>query len=155
MELLKGLILIALVALTSASLRQNRIVGGETAVSDQFSYQVSFRWERTQTHFCSGVILSNRWILSAHRFFHPKSMDEYYIVYGARRLSETGQTTKIAKLINHHESNVVLLFTKSEMIFIPDVVGPIALPTQVSQVDDVAIVSGWGITEVRIFLKTV
>lgn len=160
MELLKGFLLIALVALTSASLQQSRIIGGDAAASYQFTYQVSLRFENIKNYpFCSGAILSNRWILTANRCVNDKKIDEYYVVYGARRISEPGQKTKIAKVINHPEYNpelvendLALLFTKSKMVFIQNVVDPIALPTQASRDDDVAMVSGWGITEVSFFL---
>lgn len=160
MELLKGLLLVALVAIASASLQQSRIVGGEAAESDEFTYQVSLRSERTRTHFCSGAILTSRWIITSSQCVHTKVVNEYYAVYGARRLSEAGQTTKIAEVVNHPkydplylENDLALLFTKSKIVFIHDVVDPIALPLQASHDGDVAIVSGWGITEVRIKKK--
>lgn len=45
--------------------RPVRIFGGQPAADHQFAYHVSLRYVGDNTHFCSGSILSPRWIVSA------------------------------------------------------------------------------------------
>lgn len=133
-----------------------RIIGGYDVPSFpyHFGYQVSMR--QNGTHYCSGAILSDRWIITAYECVKGVNLRYVDIAYGARRLSEDSKTTKIAKVFKHPhlsdtnlENNMAMLMTLSKITF--ETAEPIAITIKPAVEGDVAIVSGWGDTDVSDF----
>lgn len=87
------------------SVGKSRIIGGQNANSAQFKYQVSFRFINKGTHYCSGAILSNWFIITANRCVNIHSIESIKVVYGSRRLNEMGITGQIARIVSHPDYN--------------------------------------------------
>lgn len=136
---------------------QGRIIGGYDAPINHFTYQVSVR--QGKEHICSGVILSQRWVLTACSCVKDLKTKQIQIYYGTRFLTNDGQITKVFQIFRHPEfneknlaNNIAMLSTSSDMVFVQNMIGPVTLPTQEPKDFGVAIVSGWGVTMVRNFI---
>lgn len=99
--------------------------------------------------------------MSACRCVDTRGANEYYVQYGTRRLSDPGKRTKIAQVYKHPdynakdiENDLAMLLTSSKIVFQQGIAEPIALPVRETNVGDVAIVSGWGVTEVLNLIST-
>jgi secreted trypsin-like serine protease len=64
-----------------------RIVGGENAEIRDFPYIASLRLYTEQRHFCGGVIISNRHILTAAHCIEDLENDDYRIFVGTSNSS--------------------------------------------------------------------
>lgn len=136
------------------SVGKGRIIGGQNANSAQFKYQVSFRFINKGTHYCSGAILSNWFIITANRCVNIHSIESIKVVYGSRRLNEMGITGQIARIISHPdynpqyiENNIALVMVKEKIEYFPLAVGTIKLPHRPSVAGEIATISGWGVFE--------
>lgn len=136
----------------------NRIIGGENAEEGQFPYQVSLRNIFTNSHFCGGSILSNRFILSAAHCSQQINSIPYFVyaVVGSIDIFEGGNVIFIDKITAHekyssndHPNDISLLRTKFEITY-SEFVQPISLPKQNIEPDTPVVLSGWGANEVRI-----
>lgn len=162
MELLKILLFVAyasvfLAEVSSQSNRliQSRIIGGYDVASYQLTYHVSIRHVKDNNHLCSGAILSSRFVITSARCVHELSNNDIQVFYGARWLSESGKITKVAQIFKHrkfdktfYEHDLAMLFVSSKIKFELNMVDKIRLATHESVENDVAMVSGWGMTTV-------
>lgn len=137
---------------------EERIVGGSSAVETQFPHQVSVRDKENSVHFCGGVIINSRFILTAaHCFFdRPLNASLIYGVVNITHASDFGSTVDFINVILHPEfgklsaqPDLSLIESKHEIYF-SQFVHPINLPTQDVQSGISAVVSGWGSIRVRI-----
>lgn len=141
---------------------QSRIIGGRNATSSaEFVYQVSFQHVKNTSlyHYCGGAILTQDWIITAFKCVDSVDINKVRVMYGSHRLTVPGVVVEIEKIIAHPdwnhvtlEHNLVLVKTKKKIEFVPNVIGPIALPEQASEIGDEGLVSGWGVTEVKFTL---
>lgn len=132
---------------------KERIVGGSSAVEKQFPHQVSVRDKGNSVHFCGGVIINSRFILTAaHCFFdRPLNASLIYGVVNITHASDFGFIVDfINKVILHPEfgkrsaqPDLSLIESKHEIYF-SQFVHPINLPRQDVQPGISAVISGWG-----------
>lgn len=137
---------------------RGRIVGGSSAVKNQFKYQVSLRLNANDTHFCGGAIIDSRHIITAaHCFFNRPNHTEYF--YGAINMTDVNELAirvKFRSIIFYPEvfmrgptPDIALIRTVRSITF-SECVKPINFPTQKHiSPGTVAIVSGWGLAKVR------
>lgn len=137
-----------------------RIVGGDMASISNFPYQVSLRKPKRDSdgtfylkHFCSGVIVNQRWILSASHCTSKKkvSVELLWSFVGAQTRDD-GYMHKIDQIINHpcegdHEiiriCDISLVRTRKEIEFTQNV-QPIELDSHWIGEGVQVMVSGWG-----------
>lgn len=108
-----------------------RIFGGQPATDHQFAYQVSLRYAGDNVHFCSGSILSQRWIVSAgHCVFYADAESVVAVVGSQQRNSSIASDVDgrpgayaIERLVVHAayghlsmRNDIALLRTAREMI---------------------------------------
>lgn len=162
------LCILAAVANGRASSRSSelkgRIVGGSSAVEKQFPYQVSLRHKQRDKHFCGASIIKPTWIITAaHCFFRlGNSTDMFYAIVNRTHSTDPGTRIELAKLILHPAfgvraplPDIALLRTKTSIAF-SEFVQPINLPTEeFLRTGTPAIVSGWGMNEVRILILNI
>lgn len=135
---------------------ENLIFNGNNAERGQFPHQIALRHVFENRIFCSGSIISNRWIVTAA---HCTSMfannpNGIRIVAGAYHQNGDGITHQIVKIIGHPkyvsndlEHDISMIKTKYKIEFIPNYINSIDLPQKdVSTIDGFKlIVSGWGV----------
>lgn len=133
-----------------------RIVGGENAKEGQFPYQVSLRTKFDRRHFCGGVILSSRFIVTAaHCTTGDHAIPQNLIaVVGALHRVYGGVDVELDKITAHEKwdsieivNDISLLRTSKEMVF-SKTIQAIALPTHNDAGNTPVILSGWGRTSV-------
>lgn len=126
---------------------------GENPVAavGQFPYQVSLQDWYFDEHFCSGAIISEKWILTAAQCVYGlQSVKQIKAVVGTNDLT-AGTDYKIREFYvpelekdqPNHRRDIALLKTKKKIVF-NELVAPIELPKQVARVNEKGIVSGWG-----------
>lgn len=95
---------------------EDRIVGGNNAIRNQFPWQVSLQFvsgSRSQ-HFCGGTILNNQWILTAAHCAIEVSPSDVQVVAGILNLDDTDvsapqmQKVGVAEIIVHEAYNSYL-----------------------------------------------
>lgn len=166
MKVTSFIVLALYVCCTVAELN-TRIVGGKDATLGQFPYQATLREKGYHYHFCSGSILSSRFLLTAAHCTHGWFTDEIYAAVGTLHSSiyssiEDGVVVQLEKFIEHEDFNVatqmndISLIRTVEDILFTDVIQPIALPIQ-NLADDKNInvtISGWGMTSMSTVKST-
>lgn len=81
-----------------------RITNGQSAVRDQFPYQVSFQWGVLGVfqHFCGGSVISPLYVLSAgHCITELPSLGSTRVVAGILNVNENGVTRNVASNLVH------------------------------------------------------
>ncbi|CAD6230942.1 GSCOCT00006889001.2-RA-CDS [Cotesia congregata] len=146
--------ILAIIALASTNAREipSRVVGGEDAAEGAHPWQVSLR--KYNSHFCGGVIVNERWILTAAHciVYLPKSF--ITIVAGTNSLSNSGNVYEVDEIFVHDFSpstiinDIALIRTTSEIEF-SDKIQPIKISEQNFYAHgDPAVLTGWGYTGV-------
>ncbi|XP_044004082.1 chymotrypsin-1-like [Aphidius gifuensis] len=79
-----------------------RIAGGSDA-NESYPYQVSLSTKLG--HRCGGVIINNRWILTAAQCIHGSSLSSFFIIVGTNVLSEGGTKYYPETIFVHEEFN--------------------------------------------------
>lgn len=87
------------------AMNEGRIVGGKTATAAQIPYQVMLRRLTSFAQYCSGVIISDRSVLSAATCALGRSSipTNVRIVIGAHHRSRDGTLIPVLKIIKHPE----------------------------------------------------
>ncbi|KAL0274764.1 UNVERIFIED_CONTAM: hypothetical protein PYX00_002813 [Menopon gallinae] len=130
-----------------------RITGGENAKEGEFPYQVSL--QRNGKHFCGGVILSEKVVLTAAHCVLGKEALRTEIVAGFVNLTLPGknvQRSAIEKISSHPDypgtvgpNDVAVLVLKTPFKFTTHV-QKVFLPAAGQEVDGDTVLSGWGST---------
>lgn len=140
------------------------------ARNNDFTHHVSLR-RLTPTpdgsfavkHFCSGAIVSNRWILTVAHCTHRERMNEepFVLVVGAKHVEADGVIYQSEEIINHPfyhidtedflKYDISLVRTQHEIVF-GLTVQPIPLEFLTIGGEVEAIISGWG--KVNLLLQT-
>lgn len=154
------LVCLSIATLANGVASQNllkRIIGGKDV--SNIPYQVSLRHSLYDSHFCSGVILSNEWILTTARCIGNYDAPDIEVFYGSRRLSELNQVAEVDTIFVHQdfnaetlENDIALILLEKPLELKAKSVESIALPTRVAIDGEVVTVTGWGMKEVRLMM---
>lgn len=157
MELLKAAVFLAILGLSSASVVQKRIINGDTSYSSRFLHQVSLYSAINGRHFCSGAIISDRWIVTVAECLNGIRTSDIRMKYGIFGLSMNGKVAEAAKVVLHPEynpnirkNNLALIMTSSKIELRFGLVQAAKMPAHKSAEGDFAMVSGWGENEVSV-----
>ncbi|XP_044003285.1 chymotrypsin-2-like, partial [Aphidius gifuensis] len=129
-----------------------RVVGGSVASEGSHPYQVSLR-TKSGSHFCGGVIIDKRWILTAAHCIVGDQPSSVFVVTGTISLSQGGTKYETDLLIAHKNYNsaafsndIGLIRVKIDIEF-SKTVGSISLPTSDFDKENYPCkLSGWGST---------
>lgn len=134
----------------SSSIESRQIVC-KNAAEGQFPYQVSLRPSK---HTASGVIITNRHILTWATFGENSAAAANHAIIGSTRLNKGGIRMELEAIYRHddytykvrHKHNIAVVMTRKEIIF-NAYVQPIALPTKPlpAQGNVAVVLSGWGL----------
>ncbi|KAI1286693.1 Plasma kallikrein [Halotydeus destructor] len=143
---------------------RSRIVGGRRALEGEFPHQVSLQfWQQPGSHFCGGVIISDRWILTAAHCL-VRWMDKTLMAIGGSNSRRFYRSTmfKVSKSIVHRdyntttlENDIALLKTSEPMpLYSKNTssqldINNICLPDPYEQFFGKAILTGYGMTSER------
>lgn len=146
-------------------LRDSRIVGGKPAQPGQFPFQVSLRYlysfdeiDEDYEDFCSGNIISERWILTAAHCFHAfnKNVTHLRAIAGIVDLDDTnGARYEIEIIAIHPEYNEFLIMNDIALVqtvdyfTFTDTIRPIKLSREHVAGGMQCMTSGWGLIKVR------
>lgn len=123
---------------------------------------VSIRHSFQNTHFCSGAILTEKFILTTAKCVYKYSANDLNVIYGYR-YKRKGKiaylSTRIDENIIHPEFNgdnlendIAMLLANSKMKMFPGIVGPISVTTmntmQIQAKSLELITSGWRLPSV-------
>lgn len=138
----------------------SRIWGGELARPGMYPWQVSlFYPERAlpEAHFCAGIIVAKKWIVTAAHCVEDKSETTMKVKYGTSTLTSGGNVVDVEKKFprtdwkrNPRQNDIALLKLKSEIVGI-EPIRP--LSNKITNLQDLyhdkilAYVSGWGLNE--------
>ncbi|XP_011701835.1 PREDICTED: chymotrypsin-2-like isoform X2 [Wasmannia auropunctata] len=154
MNAVAGLI-IACLALTAYGLPNPQIVGGSDALDGAYPYQVSLRdnpFVPYRSHFCSGAIISERYIITSAHCIIPYLPYSVYAAVGSNNLDDIDVVLHpVRKLITHagynselHIHDIGLIQVRNNIVF-TEYVQPIALPTDDRNYGNYPLVAtGWG-----------
>ncbi|GAB0090781.1 Peptidase S1, PA clan [Sergentomyia squamirostris] len=130
---------------------QGRIVGGNTASPGQFPYMTSCRLTNNM-HFCGGMLINDRWVVSAAHCFLGRGPGDVIVVLGAHSRTTGGTTYTLSQVIQHPEWNsqtiandVAALQTANTVTF-TNLIQPIALGSEHVGGGVTGVVTGWGLT---------
>ncbi|XP_011863895.1 PREDICTED: polyserase-2-like [Vollenhovia emeryi] len=134
-----------------------RIVNGEDAKVGEFPYQVSLQRKDNGHHFCGGSILNDDYVITASHCVSSKTADEIKVIAGTIDRNDPKSKHDVAKIIMHKDydranswiNDIALLRVKTPFK-VSSTIGHVPLPPKdfVVNVDDVAVVSGWGALKV-------
>ncbi|XP_075717512.1 venom prothrombin activator porpharin-D-like [Rhinoderma darwinii] len=138
----------------------DRIVGGMLCELGQCPWQVMIRTSRG-VDFCSGSLISQRWVVSAAHCF--ESIDPHHVTigdYDKYLRDQDEQKIAVLKVFSHpyylgehYDHDIALLYLRSPAIF-SEYTRPICLPSpglgrQLTQEGEIGQVSGWGATRYK------
>ncbi|XP_044146649.1 coagulation factor VII-like [Bufo gargarizans] len=138
----------------------NRIVGGMRCEQGQCPWQVMIRTARG-TDFCSGSLISQRWVLSAAHCF--EGIDPHHVTigdYDKYLRDQDEQKIAVFKVFSYpyylgeyYDHDIALLYLRSPAIF-SEYIRPICLPSPglgrlLTQEGEIGQVSGWGATRFK------
>lgn len=168
---IRALVLLAILACCVASdfsekfragLTESRVFGGFVASPGQFPYQISLRMQLNGVfaHNCGGSIISKRFIVTAGHCVLRKvpSADSYKIAVGSHERNGNATFYKVKKMYVHPEFDLkeiihdIALFEVAEDIQFNENVTSISLEKEFINGSVLAVTSGWGRTNVSIFL---
>ncbi len=126
-----------------AAPRNNKIVGGETAVEGEFPFLVSL--QDLAGHFCGGSLIAKDWVLTAE---HCVTEGVNTVVIGLHDLRQTGgtETHRVDRIVPHplrgsRDYDYALLHLAGESKF-----APIALNREEIKDSVHMVTAGWGDT---------
>jgi secreted trypsin-like serine protease len=132
-----------------------KVVGGIEAQPWEFPWQTSLRRRATNSHFCGGFIINNKWVMSAAHCASGETPAIMTVVIGDHTrndLSNTVRQTHDVDLIRMHpqynprtlQNDIALTRTVLTLIFNENI-QPICAPDPVDQyVHRKSVASGWG-----------
>jgi secreted trypsin-like serine protease len=130
------------------------IVGGQDARAYEFPWQVSVRRKSTNGHFCGGMIINERWILTAAHCMDGETPGIVSIVVGDwdRSAASTVRQTLDVALIKMHENynsrtyvnDISLVKVTTDIVFSQDVQPVCAPDPDNNYVYYKSQCSGWG-----------
>jgi len=130
------------------------IVGGQDARANEFPWQASIRRKATNSHFCGGSIIAERWILTAAHCMDGETAALVSVVVGdhvRNAASSVRQTLDVASFRLHESYNsrtsandVALIKTTTDIAFSADVAPVCAPDTSNDYVYYKSQCSGWG-----------
>lgn len=131
----------------------NRIAGGNTAPLGAFPFQVSLR-HTTNSHFCGGSLISERWVLSAASCVYNKLPNQILIVVGADSIWDG--SIYGCEIITRHErfdsvtlANDIAVLKTSRDVLNSTYVEPTFYYRYTTACNLAQVTSGWGDTEVK------
>lgn len=136
-------------------LPKKEIVGGQQARAHEFPWQTSMRRKSTNSHFCGGSIINNRWIITASHCMSGESPAILSVVIGDHtRNDQTNavrQTLDVDSIFMHPDYNsrtlvndVALVKVSTPITFGPDL-QPVCGPEPTDQYEyKKSVCSGWG-----------
>ncbi|KAJ5379605.1 hypothetical protein N7509_012724 [Penicillium cosmopolitanum] len=146
---------LSLFALLTASVSaqfEKRIVGGSTAATGQFPYQVSIQ---TSSHACGGSIIDSQNILTAAQCVNDREASHLRVRVGSAQHASGGKLFQVAKITQHSDYNANTLENDIAVLRLQDNlefgsnIAAVELPS--SELDTSATgakcsVTGWGTT---------
>jgi secreted trypsin-like serine protease len=138
----------------SMPLPPNRIVGGQEARPYEFPWQASIRRKSTNSHFCGGILINSRWVMTAAHCMSGESAALVSVVVGEHQRSATStvrQTLNVERIIVHSGYNsrtmvndISLIKTATDVALSQDV-APVCAPEGTDQYQyRLSQCSGWG-----------
>lgn len=171
-----GFLLCITIVLSRSDVNINsRIVGGEKAATAKYPYQVSIRKEKNgvpNQHFCGGSVITESSILTAAHCIYNINNETMTVLVGTNQLSSGGKAYTVETFIIHEKydpetnlNDVAILYVNEPISFAPisvTVLGvTITIGTPVAKIPlsnsdpvagSTAVLTGWGLTSVIIFL---
>lgn len=148
-------------AVGTLAIDDERIVGGQQATRGQFPYQVMLRRISQRTHYCSGAIISDRFILTTATCAQGRAAlpTNVRIAVGAHHRLNDGTLLTVSRITNHPQfnrrtmrNNICIIQTTDKIMFTP-LIQPAKLPAAafLDKTGTVLTVSGWGQNHVSHF----
>ena len=142
-----------------------RVIGGSDAAPGSHPWQVSLQANKIESpvkaHFCGGVIIRPRWILTATHCVEGLEPKKFSISYGSTDLFANSNRFEIAKVYEHKFYRVSNSGARHNDIALVEMKEPIPFGEKVSQIDLISaavesqldkkadlVISGWGEVEV-------
>jgi secreted trypsin-like serine protease len=134
------------------------IVGGMEARAYEFPWQASVRRASTDSHFCGGIVLNERWILTAAHCMDGEIPSRVSIVVGDWQRSAADnavrQTMEVSNIFVHDgyssstmQNDISLVKVASDIVFSEDL-QPVCAPDPVNLYTySKSACSGWGTLE--------
>ncbi|CAG4926759.1 unnamed protein product [Colias eurytheme] len=129
---------------------ETRLVGGNVAQDGAFPYQASVQTIQNRTHFCGGVVIQPKWILSAAHCFESAGADQIEVLVGTNTLSSGGTRYGVEKIIKREDftetsraNDIALLKLQSDLTY-NSKVAAISLASQDTPVGTEVTLTGWG-----------
>lgn len=138
---------------TDSAELQDRIVGGNLSLFGQFPHMVSLRSATTNNHFCGGVLISTRWVLSAAQCTIERTPENLLLLVGSPDVTG-GIIYAVHQIINHEDYDAKTFTNDISLIQSIDKISgkyitPRPLSTEAVVGDGVSVIkSGWGETSV-------
>ncbi|KAI4456890.1 polyserase-related [Holotrichia oblita] len=135
---------------------QNRVVGGKEAylglAPHVVSFQVKYPEQTTYMHVCGGVIICNKYILSAaHCTTHIRRLPKR-IKAGIMSLDDEGQTVEVQSIFDHPyydeddiQNDISILKLKKNLQY-NDFVSPTRIHAKEMAPNGTVLLAGWGKT---------